>query len=44
MTTSLKLAITKIGDLLIDNKITQVADGEEITDINLVIPNYQLAI
>jgi len=41
MTTFLKLAITKIGDLLIDNKITQNTDGKEITNINLVIPNYQ---
>ena len=41
MTTFLKLAITKIGDLLIDNKITQNTDGKEITDVNLVIPNYQ---
>lgn len=41
MNTRLKLAITKIGDLLINNKITQDANGEEIIDINLVIPNYQ---
>lgn len=40
MTTHLTLAITKIGDLLINNKITQNMD-EEITDIKLVIPNYQ---
>ena len=41
MSTCLKLAITKIGDLLLDNKITQDKDGNAITDINLVIPNYQ---
>jgi hypothetical protein len=43
MSTSLTLAITKIGDLLINNKITQIQDkdGKEISDINLKIPNYQ---
>ncbi len=41
MTTCLKLAITKIGDLLLHDKITQDKDGTPITDINLVIPNYQ---
>jgi len=41
MDTYLKLAITKIGDLLLHNKITQDKDGNTITDINLVIPNYQ---
>ncbi|MHB8091109.1 MAG: DUF262 domain-containing protein [Syntrophales bacterium] len=41
MTTCLKLAITKIGDLLLQDKITQDKDGNTITDINLVIPNYQ---
>jgi len=41
MGTSLKLAITKIGDLLLHNKITQDKDGNTITGINLVIPNYQ---
>ena len=41
MIENLKLAITKIGDLLLDNKITQNTKGKEITDINLVIPNYQ---
>lgn len=41
MTTCLKLAITKIGDLLLHNKITQDKDGNILTDINLVIPNYQ---
>lgn len=37
----LKLAITTIGDLLIENKLTQVKDNIEIKDINLVIPPYQ---
>lgn len=41
MITCLKLAITKIGDLLLHDKITQDKDGNPITDINLVIPNYQ---
>jgi len=41
MSTCLKLAITKIGDLLLHDKITQDKDGNPITDINLVIPNYQ---
>jgi uncharacterized protein with ParB-like and HNH nuclease domain len=38
---SLKLAISKIGDLLLDDKITQDKDGNTINGINLVIPNYQ---
>ncbi len=38
---SLNLAITNIGDLLLHNKITQDKDGNQVTDINLVIPNYQ---
>jgi hypothetical protein len=41
MSKSLKLAITKIGDLLLHNKITQDEEGMSITDISLVIPNYQ---
>jgi hypothetical protein len=41
MTTCLKLAITKIGDLLLRDVITQDKDGKPITNINLVIPNYQ---
>lgn len=41
MSTFLKLAITKIGDLLLRNNITQDKDGKSISDINLVIPNYQ---
>jgi len=41
MTTYLKLAITKIGDLLLNNKITQDKDGKEIPNIKLKIPNYQ---
>ncbi|MBN2747835.1 MAG: DUF262 domain-containing protein [Bacteroidales bacterium] len=41
MTTCLKLAITKIGDLLLHDKISQDKDGNAITNINLVIPDYQ---
>jgi len=41
MATCLKLAITKIGDLLLNNKITQDEDGKEIPYIKLEIPNYQ---
>ena len=41
MTTCLKLAITKIGDLLLSNRITQDIEGNIITHINLMIPNYQ---
>ena len=33
--------MTKIGDLLLHDKITQDRDGNTIADINLVIPNYQ---
>ncbi len=41
MSTFLKLAITTIGDLLLRNNISQDKDGKSISDINLVIPNYQ---
>ena len=41
MTTSLKLAITKIGDLLIKNMITRDFVDKPIKDISLIIPNYQ---
>lgn len=41
MITCLKLAITKIGDLLLHDKITQDKNGNTITDIDLVIPDYQ---
>ena len=41
MPSNLKLAITKIGDLLLHNKITQDSDGNAISDIHLVIPDYQ---
>ena len=41
MATCLKLAITKIGDLLLNNKITQDKDGKEIFNIKLKIPKYQ---
>lgn len=41
MSMFLRLAITRIGDLLLSNKITQAKDGSTITDVNLAIPNYQ---
>jgi len=41
MATHLKLAITRIGDLLLNNKITQDKDGKEMPNIKLEIPNYQ---
>lgn len=41
MSNSLRLAITKIGDLLLLNKISQGKDGKCIDDIKLVIPKYQ---
>jgi hypothetical protein len=41
MTTCLKLAITKIGDLLLHDKITQDKEGNTITGIKLEIPDYQ---
>lgn len=39
--TQLTLGIAKIGDLLIDQKVTQNVTGDPITGIDLVIPNYQ---
>ena len=41
MTGCLRLAITKIGDLMLDNKITKNEEGKSITDVNLVVPDYQ---
>ena len=41
MTACLKLAITTIGDLLLRDKITQDKNGITITDIDLMIPDYQ---
>lgn len=41
MNTTLTLAISKIGDLLIENKITQNQEGNSIEDVVLEIPNYQ---
>jgi len=35
MSNFLKLAIAKIGDLLLQNKITQDKNGKSINDINL---------
>ncbi len=37
----LKLAITTIGDLLLNKKFSRDEVGKAIPDINLVIPNYQ---
>lgn len=41
MSTHLKLAITTIGDLLLNNAITRDKDDKPISDMKLVIPNYQ---
>lgn len=39
--TPLKLGISKISDLLIDQRITKNLEGEFIDNVKLVIPNYQ---
>lgn len=41
MATALHLAITKVGDLLLHNTITQDAEDKPIQNIRLVIPSYQ---
>jgi hypothetical protein len=41
MATTLKLAISKIGDLLLEDTITQDDRGKAIKNIELNIPNYQ---
>ena len=41
MANELKLAITKVGDLLLSNRITWDNDGKSISGISLEIPNYQ---
>ncbi len=41
MSDNLKLAITKVGDLLLDDRITQDDKGNFIEGVNLKIPNYQ---
>ena len=38
---NLTLAITTIGDLLLENKITRKEDNKPITDVRLAIPEYQ---
>lgn len=38
---NLTLAITTIGDLLLENKITKTDSGLALKDIKLVIPEYQ---
>lgn len=37
----LMLGITKVGDLLFDNRITETKDGTPLEPINLTIPPYQ---
>lgn len=41
MSTALQLAITTIGDLLLNNTISQNAEGKSINSITLEIPPYQ---
>ena len=41
MSTGLKLGISNIGDLLVNNKITHSDDGNELDNIVLRIPEYQ---
>lgn len=41
MSKSLTIAITKIGDLLLDNRITLSENGQPIEGIKLTIPEYQ---
>ncbi len=41
MAQSLILGITKIGDLLLDNKITDIGDHKALDNIRLKIPEYQ---
>lgn len=38
---NLKLGIAKIGELLLHGEISRVNVGDSLTDIKLVIPNYQ---
>ena len=38
---ALTLAITKIGDLLLQQIITKGMDGKPITPVSLKIPEYQ---
>lgn len=37
----LTLAITSIGDLLLNEKISKDQDGKSIGDVRLTIPDYQ---
>lgn len=41
MSKPLTIAITNIGDLLLNNKITSVENGQLIENIKLVVPEYQ---
>ena len=38
---NLTLAITSIGDLLLNNRITKKKDGKPIDNVKLVVPEYQ---
>lgn len=42
MNESLGLGVSKIGDLLMNNKITNFEDGSSIEGIVLKIPEYKL--
>lgn len=41
MNANLKLGLSKIGDLLINSRISMSEDGTTIENVNLVIPEYQ---
>lgn len=41
MSNNLKLAITKVGDLLLKNSITENENGNCIPNVNLKVPDYQ---
>lgn len=40
-TNGLRLALTTIGDLLLESKVSRGADGKAIENVTLRIPNYQ---
>lgn len=41
MGNNLTLGLTKIGDLLLNNKISEIDGGKSLEDIKLMIPEYQ---
>ena len=41
MQNQLTLAVTTIGDLLINNQITNIGDNKSLKDVALKIPEYQ---